>query len=422
MSGAPFIYLLLTFAVISAFPMRSVHGLTISDVSFQQANWFRPDGTLAQADSLWGRMTFSYNPENTDHFLNLTLANSLAGPEVWAVQNLPLFAVDDGSFSTRREGVDINLRELGMSAGQDWPGVFFKFSADTSIRGAPLTAPSSFINVEPVNYRFGVDVEAPNPGPFTDPGEPEGVKVDREPTKIGKRRDLRAVQEACAKCSTGSFARSLDWLNREFNLGVARTAQQIYEDLIARKIGEPNADGTPARDEWVARKDAYAREKTRNKIVTKVWDPGGQVDSIKGVKEESTDFSVWLTKEIRMDEDVELAYFYPGNAHIVTISELFKKDDELFAKYRDDEEQGNDEAGDGARETDPEFKTAKIYKDANGDYHFGADENTIYFAVSESVPEPPFTLALFGIGVLGLLGYRLGYRWNARSLPTELSA
>jgi hypothetical protein len=58
------------------------------------------------------------------------------------------------------------------------------------------------------------------------------------------------------------------------------------------------------------------------------------------------------------------------------------KDGDTYVKYRDDERQANDAQGDTA------VKHAKIYK-KNGQYHFGSDRNTIYFAVSESVVSAP---------------------------------
>ncbi|MCK5247495.1 hypothetical protein KAR02_11375, partial [Candidatus Bipolaricaulota bacterium] len=173
--------------------------------------------------------------------------------------------------------------------------------------------------------------------------------------KVNVARDVKPVQEARATCCAGSFARSLDWLNRKYDLGIDRTAQQIYTDLIAAGVSRPNTDRTPARDEWVARKNQYARAQSGNRIVTKVWDRGTSVSPIPGVTEETGDFLEWLKGEIQT-EDVELAYFYPGNAHIVTVLEVYTKDGDTYVKYRDDERQANDAQGDTA------VKHAKIYK------------------------------------------------------------
>ncbi|MGD8501076.1 MAG: Ig-like domain-containing protein, partial [Phycisphaerales bacterium] len=350
----------------------------IGNVEFHQINWYDPHGVLVQENSLWGRMSFSYYPGDTTSYLNLTLANSLGGAEAWVVQNLPLFAVDNGDYSRRGEAVDINLAELGMLQGQDWPAVYWKLSVDRSIRTEALTEPNIFGAVEDLD-RFACDSmdETPDPGPFTDAGTPKGIKLDKAPAKESKSRDVRGVQEDDAKWCAGSFARSIDWLNREHKLGIGRSAQQIYRDLIAAGVSKPNDDGSTARDEWIALKNTYARQKTGNKIVTKVWDPGGMVDPVTGVTEVNGDFVTWLKNELKHGEDVELAYYYPGNAHIVTVLEVYTEDGDTYVKYRDDEHQGDNSKG------DKKVKHKKIYK-KSGKYHFGADSNTIYFAVSQS--------------------------------------
>ncbi|MBI4744571.1 MAG: hypothetical protein HY776_07115 [Actinobacteria bacterium] len=215
-------------------------------------------------------------------------------------QNLPLFGVD-GNHS---EAVDINLEELGMTVGADWTQVFYNLSIDPSIRTMPPGVPTTQVTVGDIN-RYASDSidEAPDPGPFTDPGRPVGIKID-----------------------------------------------------------------------------GPVKKKTEDRVVTKVWDRGTDVDPITGVVEENGDFLTWLKKEIKT-EDVEVAYFYPGNAHIVTITELYTKNGETWVKYRDDENQSNPE--NDPKPGDSGIKNAKIYQ-KNGQYHFGSDSNTIYFAVSES--------------------------------------
>ena len=92
----------------------SVAATSATDLLFQQTNWLAPDDTVLEADSRWGSMTFSYDPDpSTTQYLNLALANSADGPRVWAVQNLPLPYVDNGVFAARRETVHVNLRTWG---------------------------------------------------------------------------------------------------------------------------------------------------------------------------------------------------------------------------------------------------------------------------------------------------------------------
>ena len=363
----------------------------LRNVEFTQVDWYESDGTSVQANSLYGLMTWTYDPDPTTTFyLNVKAALTLEDEGSWVIRNLPLFDVDNDDTSARREATYFNLAELGLvfdSAlklviGIDISQLYVFVTVSSVILDDFPDLVADLVEVETVEYwATGSPDESPEPGPFLNPGEPEGVKLDAVPVKVNVTRDVRPVQEGNAKCAAGSFARSLDWLNRKHELGIERTAQQIYGDLIAAGVSRPNEDRSPARDEWIARKDQYAREKSGDKIVTKVWDRGTDVSPIPGVAEETGDFAEWLKREIQT-EDVEVAYFYPGNAHIVTVLEVYSKDGDTYVKYRDDELQGNDTKGDTA------VKHAKIYK-KDGHYHFGSDCNTIYFAVSESVVSPP---------------------------------
>ena len=368
--------------------------LDIADIEFAQLDWYRGDGTIAQADSLYGQMSWSYNPDpTTTHYLNVNVALTSAGPSSWVIQNLPLFAVDNGDFSTRSEGTYFNLAELGLSAGDDLSQIYYTVAVDSTIR---TTDPGATVTLAPVMTleRLATDApgQSPDPGPFDDPGEPEGIKLDATPTKQNKDRDVRGVQEDTAKCCAGAFARSIDWLNRKHNLGMANNAQQIYDDLIAAGVSKPNGSVSATNARWIDLKNKYARAQTGNRIVTKVWDPGdlgypgfpnGIVDPIDGVTEENGDFANWLKREIKRGEDIELSYFYPGNAHIVTVVGVYTSDGDTYVKYRDDGYQGDPDKGDGEGGC-PAVKYAKVYK-KNGKYHFGNDRNTIQFAVSESV-------------------------------------
>lgn len=362
----------------------------LRNVVFAQVDWYESDGTSVQANSLYGLMIWMYDPDlTTTFYLNVKAALSLESEARWVIQNLPLFAVDNDDTSARREATYFNLAELGLVFdtalkqvfGIDVSQLYVQISVSSEILETFPESNMDLVEVLPIeHWATGTSDESPEPGPFLDPGEPEGVKLDAKPVKVNVTRDVRSVQEANATCCAGAFARSIDWLNREHNLGIERTAQQIYSDLIAAGVSRPNTDRTPARDEWIARKNQYARTKSGNRIITKVWDRGNDVSPVPGVTEETGDFLVWLKKEIKT-EDVELAYFYPGNAHIVTVLEVYTKEGDTYVKYRDDERQGNDAQGDTA------IKHAKIYK-KNDQYRFGSDRNIIYFAVSESVVAP----------------------------------
>ncbi len=73
----------------------------------------------------------------------------------------------------------------------------------------------------------------------------------------------------------------------------------------------------------------------------------------------------------------------------MTLLEVFKDGDDSYAKYRDDEKQGDNATRDGqGGDMYPAVKTSKLYK-KDGDYHFGSDDNTIYFAISECCVQVP---------------------------------
>jgi hypothetical protein len=378
---------------------------SITNITFSQLDWFRPNGSLAQDDSLYGQMSWSYDPDpTTTYYLNVNVSLTSGGPASWTIQNLPLFAVDNDDFSTRSEGTYFNLAELGLSAGTDLSEIYYNVTVDSTIHTTDPGAALTFAAVETLEC---LATDVPNRIPYSDifdPGEPVGVKLDAAPVKENKDRDVRAVQEGIGKCLAGSFARSIDWLNREHKLGMKKDAQKIYDDLIKKKVSST----TTTLEDDIKAKDKYAKEQTGNKIITKIWDSGNEVDAIPGVKEEKGDFAEWLKKEIKT-EDVEVAYRYPGNAHIVTVVGVYTKDGDLWVKYRDDRGQGDPDKGDGKGGAEyPAVKHAKVYKE-DGKYHFGSDKKTIYFAVSESkceapVDAPALTPPGFLLLVLSLLG------------------
>jgi len=358
----------------------------LSGITFAQLDWYDPAGSLAQADSLYGQMSWSYVPDaTTTYYLNVNVSLTSMGTASWTIRNLPLFAVDNGDFSTRHEGTYFDLAELGLSAGTDLSQIYYSTSVASTIQVAAPGPASTLASVQTLERRASDDLaESPDAGPFTNPGQPEGVKLDAAPVKVNPGRDVRGVQEGGSKCAAGSFARSIDWLNRQHGLGINKTAQQIYDDLIAAGVSAPGQGGPNSRDEWIEYKNIYARAQTGKRIVTKVWErTAGTVDDTAGVAQQTGDFATWLQGEIDT-EDVELAYFYPGNAHIVTVLEVYKKNGDTYVKYRDDEEQDDATKGDGQGGAKyPAVKHAKVYL-KNGQYHFGSDTNTIYFAVSES--------------------------------------
>ena len=143
------------------------------------------------------------------------------------------FAVDNDNASTRREATYLNLAELGLvfDSALEWvfgigvSQLYVQVAVSSEILEEFPDLAADLVEVMAVeHWATGTPDESPEPGPLLDPGEPEGVKLDAESEKVNIARDVRSVQEARATCCAGSFARSLDWLNRKHELGIDRTA------------------------------------------------------------------------------------------------------------------------------------------------------------------------------------------------------
>jgi len=351
-----------------------------------QIDWYNGDGTLVLDNSTWGLFTFDYIVDTVDiYYVNLSLAQ-LGNPLQWVVRNLPLFpALHAGP---RSDGAHINLEEIGISTG-DSAGLF-EMSASFS------ASPLADMPTEPIltglflqSRRQALD-QPEDMGDFADPGAVAPLRIPDDAVQHGTTRDMDPltdssyrVQEQPSHCMAGACARSIDWLNRVHQLGMEESAQEIYDSLAARHVSDPNQGGPFSRDEWTIYKNDYARTRTGNKIVTKVWDAGNNMpplDSLYGIEESNENFIDWLKREIKT-EDVEIAIEYDGGgAHIVTAVDVFEDSDgNIYIKYRDDNDQGNDVVGDQS------ISTTRLVVRDDGKYGLDSRDNQIYFALSESV-------------------------------------
>ncbi len=345
---------------------------------FFQIDWFQTGGVPAQLNSVWGRVTVQYPPPLQTQYLNIVLSTNPVSP-VWVVRNYPLRLNDNCNPAVRLEAIDFDLSLLGFSPGQNVTNLFMNAQVTpipvASYSGPPVQT-AVFFNWTERGYDS--ILECPVPGPFLNPGAPEGHAAGAAPAVAARPvRDMNGVQEGDSKCCAGSMARSLDWLNRKNSLGFERTAQEIYDDLVAAGVSVPVAGLPKSREKWIQAKDQYAKQKSGNQITTSVWDGGAFVDPIPGIGESTGDFLDWLNAAWDANKDIEIAYYYPGNAHIITVVDVYKQDGKTFVKYRDDDKQDDNAAGDTT------IKEAEVYKGADGKWHFGSDENVIYFAVAE---------------------------------------
>ena len=391
MSFRPWVALVVLVAVPRTLPAAPI----LSDIRLGQFDFRTSDGVLRAPNSVWGYLEFLHVPDPTStYFLNVTAAQS-GPPTAWVVQNMPLFSA--ALNGTERLAVDINLEDIGIANGTDLSTMSLQFSLDSTVRGSAPTGGGNVFAVEDMLYFSYDDVAAPEPGiASNDPGKPEGVKNQTAPASVTADRDIRALQEEALRCFPGSVARSLDWLNRTHTLGFP-SQDQIYKDVRDKVAGHVEKDKIRLKAE-------YARQK---RVKTKIHDTAGFfAGGIPGVPRTApADESLldWLKREIKT-EDIEFAYYweekngekFESKAHIITVVRMYiTADGKVMVRFRDDETQGDDTKGDTA------IKERALYL-KDGVWRFGSDDDKVYYAMSESVPEP-VSLVLFSLGFAGLL-------------------
>lgn len=342
------------------------------DITFSQLDWYRGDGSLQLDNSLWGMVTWTYEADPEEmQFFNLAVGLVVDVSPIWVVQNLPLYGGND-DLLTLREATYFDLSELGISEGMSVTELYFSASISDSVQNAAPAGNLEHADVptlayhsceligEPVGQDIPEDVLKPTPStPSETPVTPEvaarvpvPVKLESGATILTLYRDVRSVQEASKSCMAGSFARSLDWLNREYNIGLTENSQEIYDQLIESGVSvKGNPIGIDNNTYWILAKQNYTVTNMDNKIITTVWEPGGDriIGGLPGILYESGDLLSWLAKKLKFG-DVELLFSHLEGNHIVTVVGMYT--DELtgdtYLKYRDDEVQGDDTRGDMA--------------------------------------------------------------------------
>ncbi len=354
-------------------PART-HAAAISGIEFGQLNWFDHTGALHTPSSSWGRMAMDVSPDTTGiQYLNV-VGDAGTGSS-WIIKNYPLLPTVFGS--PIRQSIEFNIVDLGLTSGTPLSSMGVVYSIDSAPRILQPAGAALGFGVTGIDYRatggllqnFVADV-----------GEPAGHKAAGAATKVIQHKDVPDVQEGTDQCLPGSLARSIGWLNSEYNLGSTKTAQQIFDDLKALKIGAEFFDPKKnTYEDMIAAKAKYLDDLAGVHTKTKVLDLQNRVGPIPGVFEETgIDLVDWLYRELPT-EDVELDYGH----HIVTITGIFMQDGDTYVKYRDDIQ--------GLDMTVTPEQTGKLTK-VGGVYKFremgGATDFTVQLAISESIPEP----------------------------------
>ncbi|HWP30220.1 MAG TPA: PEP-CTERM sorting domain-containing protein [Fimbriimonadales bacterium] len=375
----------------------------VSDLNFYQVDWDSWAGG-SQSNSLWGGFSFSYIPDEETYYLNLSLANSMDDEPAWVTQNLPLFGIEDGYEGEQSLSIDINLEELDFTVGTDWQSTFFYVSVTPDPLSDTPTGTFEFADVVDTVWKFDdPDMTGAGHAVFN-PGAPAGHKAQEEASPIGPPRKMNTVEERPKHCMAGAFARSLDWLNREYKLGVDKDAQKIYKDLVKAGVAGRyyhESENEKNNAQRIVNKAAYSKRFHKG-MTTKIWDyPGNAVAEIKKgtldiQPEEGGDVTKWLAREFENGEDIELGMFYDDRGHMVTVTGLYMQDGKTVVQYMGDPNQEDSKSGNLIHE-------GMIEKEKSGKHELyylkGKKARAlITMAVSESVPEPA-TVVIIGGGI-----------------------
>ena len=378
--------------------LMRVEAAAIVSPEFGQLDWFDSSGSLQTQNSSWGRVVMNVVPDaGAVSYLNIV--GDAGSGSAWIVQNMPIFPTSVGAPS--RQAVEFSIADLGLAAGTRLAGMNAFFSLDSAPRStAPAGVGAAFAVASVAEQTTG----SPLGGPLGDVGAPAGHKARAESTKVIQHKGVPAVEELKNQCLPGSLARSIGWLNTEYKLGSPKTAQEIFKDLLALKIGADFASATNGYEDMLGHKATYldglAGASGRH-AKTKVLDLNNRIGPIPGVREETgIDLIEWLYRELPT-EDVELDW----ESHIVTITGIYMQGGQTFVRYKDDR-QGDGKADDFEIDAPLTLVDGK-YKIRSGRT---GKEFQVQMVISESIPEPA-TLPLLAIGVAMLVwGRRAGAR------------
>ena len=324
---------LLFGSLLALLPSVSAEPPTLIEITFYQLDWY-VSGSPHTLNSSWGRMDMHVTPDlDKPYYLNV-VAYTVYEP-TWIIQNYPILPEVYGV--PNDQAVHFNIAELGILEGTSLDMMHVLIATDPMPLHAPPEGSFEEVFVNPLIR----DAWGHGDGPPAEVGEPVGHKASDKVTGVIKHKNVPSVQEDDENCITGSYARSIKWLESEYDLkdlDAAKTAQQIYDDLTVLGIG--HGTGRNKTEEEMLKLKADYLEVRDDRAETKFVDYG-YLGNVAGVTEVTPDdLADWLSKELKT-EDVEM--FYDG--HCVTITGMYRQGDKVFLEYRDDEEQNNPKLG-----------------------------------------------------------------------------
>lgn len=341
----------------------------ITEAQFSQLDWYYL-GVPHTLKSLWGQMDIIAQPDSSFWYMNV-VADAGHGP-AWIIQNYPIFPVEYGV--PNEQVIHFNIQDLGFSEGMPLQGIYAIITFDRAPQQTPPQGQFIPYDVHP----FIRDAWGHTLNPPETVGMPPGHKAFVGVEYAIKHIKIPSVQEALNNCITGSYARSIKWLDNAYDLPglpADKTAQEVYDDLNGSGVGHGSGQGL-TEEEMLEEKAAYLKG-LDGRAVTKFVDlTGWMSDDVTGCTEEKPDnLKDWLLEEIKT-EDVEMCY----DSHCIMLAGLYTQGDKTFLEYRDDEKQGNDTAGDTAEKEGELTKVGDVWQ-FNG---FQVD-----YVVSESINQAP---------------------------------
>jgi hypothetical protein len=329
-------------------------------------------------NSLWGVFDYHTFPDSTDfYYINMVARSGSAGTGSWVVQNLPLFPIASNDMTYQEMYFD--LSDLGISDGTRLPSLEYYITVDASPLGA---APAG--TFAPASVPSVVQRSNDNSDPIVArPAAPDGHKSLGPVTFAGDHHDgMEPVEEALNQCLAGAFARSIKWLDKKYdlpNLSNSSTAQDVYQTLAAKLPAGKDEARISSKAEYLKSLDPRAETKVHGF-------PSIPLDRIPNARIIESDYPFgWADGEMKT-EDVEFAFRDGNDAHIVAVTQFYVQAPYVYAKYRDDSDQGNPTKGDDAE------KDNKISCDSAGNCFFRGKQ--VQYFVSESVVPEPTALLL----------------------------
>jgi hypothetical protein len=383
-----------------------------ASVSIHQVSWFNGiTGATTIPDSAWGQAVIDVTPGTETQFVNVVARNS----GEWLVANAPVLSAQDDP-DPGPVAVNVDLGAFGISEGQSASGSPFDYKIGLFEETVPTGsfAGSGTVSTSRVTYDLGFDfldlgddLNSPqDPSGITSlidpilfhPGAPPAAntaqtKPDPNAKVVRVKRKMSAAEQGVNECAPGSAANSIHWLSETQGLDVGgKTLQQIHQELVEKMKTDPKT-GTSVKNFLDGKNEVYGSKLSLKSVIGKdkvTWE--------------------WIEKEIDAGADVELFYAWWGkvqdkdkdgavkekwqwNGHAVTVQGKYDDGKNRKLWVRDDWNQGVNGGTDLPRLTDVGSQYdgyLSLLNESKSTY--------VYFAHSESIPEPPM-LALMLIGV-----------------------